>query len=151
MAYIDVPSYADMPAPTDDERRLAYEVGARSRATEEHIVRLVSRGEVKFAIWGPGEEIHGTPDPCDDCKNAPADSIDIMTGKIDHGDVLRCDEDALVYEVRRIDRHDQRAELETLPGYPKKTRTMRLALDGSPARRSFTDDRREPLWFRVGK
>ena len=60
MAYIDVPSYADMPAPTDDERRLAYEVGARSRATEEHIVRLVSRGEVKFAIWGPGEEIHGT-------------------------------------------------------------------------------------------
>ncbi|MEO0602803.1 MAG: thiamine pyrophosphate-dependent enzyme, partial [Myxococcota bacterium] len=23
-------------------------------------VRLVSRGEVKFAIWGPGEEVHGT-------------------------------------------------------------------------------------------
>ncbi len=60
MATLDVPVYADMPAPTDDERRLAYEVGARSRATEEHIVRLVSRGEVKFAIWGPGEEIHGT-------------------------------------------------------------------------------------------
>lgn len=60
MAYLDVPTYADMPSPTDDERRLAYEVATRSRATEEHIVRLVSRGEVKFAIWGPGEEIHGT-------------------------------------------------------------------------------------------
>ncbi len=60
MARIDVPTYADMPAPTPDELRLAYEVAARSRSTEEHIVRLVSRGEVKFAIWGPGEEIHGT-------------------------------------------------------------------------------------------
>lgn len=60
MAHLDVPTYADMPAPTPDELRLAYEIGARSRATEEHIVRLVSRGEVKFAIWGPGEEVHGT-------------------------------------------------------------------------------------------
>jgi TPP-dependent pyruvate/acetoin dehydrogenase alpha subunit len=46
--------------PSADELRLAYRVAARSRATEEHIVRLVTRGEVKFAIWGPGEEIHGT-------------------------------------------------------------------------------------------
>jgi 2-oxoisovalerate dehydrogenase E1 component len=46
--------------PSAEELRLAYRVAARSRATEEHIVRLVSRGEVKFAIWGPGEEIHGT-------------------------------------------------------------------------------------------
>ncbi len=60
MALIDVPTYDDMPLPTADELRLAYEVSARSRSTEEHIVRLVSRGEVKFAIWGPGEEIHGT-------------------------------------------------------------------------------------------
>ena len=45
--------------PTADELRLAYRVAARSRAAEEHIVRLVSRGEVKFAIWGPGEEVHG--------------------------------------------------------------------------------------------
>lgn len=43
-----------------DELKLAYRVGARSRALDEHIVRLVSRGEVKFAIWGPGEEVHGT-------------------------------------------------------------------------------------------
>lgn len=47
-------------APTADELRLAHRVGLRSRIAEEHIVRLVSRGEVKFAIWGPGEEVHGT-------------------------------------------------------------------------------------------
>ncbi len=46
----------DLPA---EQLRLAYRVGVRSRALEEHIVRLVSRGEVKFAIWGPGEEVHG--------------------------------------------------------------------------------------------
>lgn len=46
--------------PSAEELRLAYETGVRSRVTEEHIVRLVSRGEVKFAIWGPGEEVHGT-------------------------------------------------------------------------------------------
>ena len=47
-------------APTKEELRLAYQVAVRSRATEESIVRLVNRGEVKFAIWGPGEEVHGT-------------------------------------------------------------------------------------------
>jgi 2-oxoisovalerate dehydrogenase E1 component len=60
MAILEVPSYADIPAPTAEEMVAAYEVASRSRATEEHIVRLVSRGEVKFAIWGPGEEVHGT-------------------------------------------------------------------------------------------
>jgi 2-oxoisovalerate dehydrogenase E1 component len=49
-----------VPAPTVEELRHAYRVGLRSRIVEEHIVRLVSRGEVKFAIWGPGEEVHGT-------------------------------------------------------------------------------------------
>jgi 2-oxoisovalerate dehydrogenase E1 component len=38
----------------------AYRVAARSRAVEERIVRLVSQGRVKFAIWGAGEEVHGT-------------------------------------------------------------------------------------------
>ena len=47
------------PELTADELRLAYEQAVRSRAVEEHIVRLASRGEVKFAIWGPGEEVHG--------------------------------------------------------------------------------------------
>jgi len=55
----DVPTDS-VPAPTDAELRLAYQVAVRSRAAEEHIVRLASRGEVKFAIWGPGEEVHGT-------------------------------------------------------------------------------------------
>lgn len=49
-----------VPEATPEELRTAYQVGVRSRALEEHIVRLVNRGEVKFAIWGPGEEIHGT-------------------------------------------------------------------------------------------
>ena len=44
---------------TAEELRRAYRVAVRSRVTEEYIVRLVSRGEVKFAIWGPGEEVHG--------------------------------------------------------------------------------------------
>jgi 2-oxoisovalerate dehydrogenase E1 component len=48
-----------VPEATPAELRLAYRVGARSRVLEEHIVRLVNRGEVKFAIWGPGEEVHG--------------------------------------------------------------------------------------------
>ncbi len=46
--------------PTSEELRLAYEVACGSRVLEEHIVRLAARGEVKFAIWGPGEEVHGT-------------------------------------------------------------------------------------------
>jgi 2-oxoisovalerate dehydrogenase E1 component len=40
--------------------RLAYRVSTRSRALEERIINLVRTGEVKFAIWGAGEEIHGT-------------------------------------------------------------------------------------------
>ncbi len=44
---------------TDAELRFAYRVATRSRTMEEYFVRLVSRGEVKFSIWGPGEEIHG--------------------------------------------------------------------------------------------
>ncbi|MBM74982.1 MAG: hypothetical protein CMK59_06255 [Proteobacteria bacterium] len=47
------------PELTQEELLQAYRVGLRSRILEEHIVKLVSRGEVKFAIWGPGEEIHG--------------------------------------------------------------------------------------------
>jgi 2-oxoisovalerate dehydrogenase E1 component len=52
--------HAEIPEPSPAELRHAYAVGCRSRALEEHIVRLAARGEVKFAIWGPGEEIHGT-------------------------------------------------------------------------------------------
>ena len=45
---------------TPEELRLAYRVAARSRVLEERIINLVRTGEVKFAIWGAGEEIHGT-------------------------------------------------------------------------------------------
>ena len=54
------PKEMSIPDPTTEELQQAYRVAARSRAMEQHIVRLVSRGDVKFAIWGPGEEIHGT-------------------------------------------------------------------------------------------
>jgi 2-oxoisovalerate dehydrogenase E1 component len=65
METVDAPLTSRRPAdpqdaPRPDELRAAYVSGTRSRSVEEHIVRLVSRGEVKFAIWGPGEEIHGT-------------------------------------------------------------------------------------------
>ena len=40
----------NIPTPTAEELRHAYTVGARSRALEEHIVKLVSRGEVKFVF-----------------------------------------------------------------------------------------------------
>ena len=52
--------FSDIPSPTKEELRLAYRVAARSRALEERIINLVRSGEVKFAIWGAGEEIHGT-------------------------------------------------------------------------------------------
>ena len=45
--------------PTAEELRHAYRVAVRSRAAEEFVVRFVNRGEVKFAIWGTGEEVHG--------------------------------------------------------------------------------------------
>ncbi len=71
--------------------------------------------------------------------------------KVSLGDTLRCDEDGLVYEVESLDRQEGRAELHTVIGYPKGSRAMRLASDGSPARRNLVDGGREPLWFRVTK
>ena len=35
-------------------------MASRSLALEERIINLVRTGEVKFTIWGAGEEIHGT-------------------------------------------------------------------------------------------
>ncbi len=48
------------PRVSPDELRLAWRVAARARLVDEHMVRLASRGDVRFAIWGPGEEVHGT-------------------------------------------------------------------------------------------
>lgn len=78
MSRIEVSPWNETPQPTPEELRLAYEVGARSRCTEEHIVRLVSRGEVKFAIWGPGEEVHGTATALALSKVIPLDRFGIV-------------------------------------------------------------------------
>ena len=48
------------PELTKDELVQAYRVAARNRSMDERIVRLVSQGVVKFAIYGPGEEAHAT-------------------------------------------------------------------------------------------
>ncbi len=53
------PSPRNLTEPAASDLLAAYRVAARSRSLEEHIVRMASRGEVKFAIWGPGEEVHG--------------------------------------------------------------------------------------------
>lgn len=51
---------ADAPVLTADELRHAYRVAVRNRSMDERIVRLLSQGRVKFAIYGPGQEIHAT-------------------------------------------------------------------------------------------
>ncbi len=48
------------PAPTHAELAVAYRIAVRNRATDERIIQLCSQGKVKFAIWGTGEEIHGS-------------------------------------------------------------------------------------------
>ena len=49
----------EIPQPSEAELRQAYRVAVRSRGLEERIIKLVRTGEVKFAIWGAGEEVHG--------------------------------------------------------------------------------------------
>ena len=53
---------ADATPPTlsPDALRHAYRVAVRNRSMDERIVRLLSQGRVKFAIYGPGQEIHAT-------------------------------------------------------------------------------------------
>ncbi|MCP4867476.1 MAG: hypothetical protein GY898_02005 [Proteobacteria bacterium] len=48
------------PELTPDELRHAYRVAVRNRSMDERIVRLLSQGRIKFAIYGPGQEIHAT-------------------------------------------------------------------------------------------
>jgi 2-oxoisovalerate dehydrogenase E1 component len=57
---MSAPARSVAPDPTPEELKLCYRAACGSRVLEEHIVRLASRGEVKFAIWGPGEEVHGS-------------------------------------------------------------------------------------------
>jgi hypothetical protein len=95
------------------------------------------------------ERLVGAAVVCDACRNAVPDSIDIVSGKVFIGDRLRCAQDGLVYEVEEIDERSNRAELHTIIGYPNCHRTMRLAIDGSPARTNGFSGYDEPLWFRV--
>ncbi len=48
------------PVLSHDELRHAYRVAVRNRSMDERIVRLLSQGRVKFAIYGPGQEMHAT-------------------------------------------------------------------------------------------
>ncbi len=56
---IPTPAHARTGAPdlSAKELRRAYRVAVSSRSMESIIVRMASRGEVKFATWGTGEEV----------------------------------------------------------------------------------------------
>lgn len=47
----------EVPALSPAQRLFAYRAAVRSRSLEAHIIRLAARGDVKFAIWGTGEEV----------------------------------------------------------------------------------------------
>ena len=49
----------DHPALTPDLLRLAYREMCLARCHVERVVQECSKGNIKFAIWGPGEELHG--------------------------------------------------------------------------------------------
>lgn len=44
---------------TPDRLRLAYREMCLARCHVERVVQECSKGNIKFAIWGPGEEVHG--------------------------------------------------------------------------------------------
>ncbi|HET6582246.1 MAG TPA: thiamine pyrophosphate-dependent enzyme [Nannocystaceae bacterium] len=56
----DLARLDDIPELTPQRMRLAYREACLARLHVERIVQECLKGEVKFAIWGPGEEIHGT-------------------------------------------------------------------------------------------
>ena len=47
------------PTLTPDLLRLAYREMCMARCHVERVVQECSKGNIKFAIWGPGEELHG--------------------------------------------------------------------------------------------
>lgn len=56
----DLGRLSEFPALTPDLLRLAYREACLARLHVERVVQECLKGAVKFAIWGPGEEIHGT-------------------------------------------------------------------------------------------
>ena len=56
----DLSRLAEFPQLTPDRLRLAYTEACLARFHVERVVQECAKGRIKFAIWGPGEEIHGT-------------------------------------------------------------------------------------------
>ncbi|MEM9453954.1 MAG: thiamine pyrophosphate-dependent enzyme [Myxococcota bacterium] len=56
----DLGRLSEYPELTPDRLRLAYREACLARFHVERVVQECLKGKVKFAIWGPGEEIHGT-------------------------------------------------------------------------------------------
>ncbi len=56
----DLSRLSQFPELTPDTMKLAYREACMARMHVERIVQECLKGIVKFAIWGPGEEIHGT-------------------------------------------------------------------------------------------
>lgn len=56
----DLARLDDYPSLTPELLRMAYREACLARFHVERVVQECSKGTVKFAIWGPGEEIHGT-------------------------------------------------------------------------------------------
>ena len=56
----DLSRLDEFPELTPDLLRAAYYEACLARFHVERVVQECSKGRVKFAIWGPGEEIHGT-------------------------------------------------------------------------------------------
>ncbi len=56
----DLSRLSEHPELTPDALRLAYREACLARMHVERVVQECLKGIVKFAIWGPGEEIHGT-------------------------------------------------------------------------------------------
>jgi len=56
----DLSRLSQFPELTSDVMRVAYREACMARMHVERVVQECLKGIVKFAIWGPGEEIHGT-------------------------------------------------------------------------------------------
>jgi 2-oxoisovalerate dehydrogenase E1 component len=56
----DLSRLSQFPELTPDVMRLAYREACVARMHVERVVQECLKGVVKFAIWGPGEEVHGT-------------------------------------------------------------------------------------------
>lgn len=56
----DLSRLSEFPELTPDVMRLVYREACTARMHVERVVQECLKGIVKFAIWGPGEEIHGT-------------------------------------------------------------------------------------------